>query len=155
MKSTQNKPGLGNRSRQTFLIALIVLIGVLLSTLLLAGTNTQEGGSEHEEHAHASEDTEKQHDSKETEHADEGGETHADEEQHGREVTFTQGQIEAAGITLATAGPASIQSTIQLPGEIVFNADRTAQLVPRLAGVVQAVKANLGQEVNKAMYWPR
>lgn len=149
MKSTQNKPGLGNRSRQTFLIALIVLIGVLLSTLLLAGTNTQEGGSEHEEHAHASEDTEKQHDSKETEHADEGGETHADEEQHGREVTFTQGQIEAAGITLATAGPASIQSTIQLPGEIVFNADRTAQLVPRLAGVIQAVKANLGQEVKE------
>lgn len=149
MKSTQNKPGLGNRSRQTFLIALIVLIGVLLSTLLLAGTNTQEGGSEHEEHAHASEDTEKQHDSKEAEHADEGGETHADEEQHGREVTFTQGQIEAAGITLATAGPASIQSTIQLPGEIVFNADRTAQLVPRLAGVIQAVKANLGQEVKE------
>lgn len=149
MKSTQNKPVLGNRSRQAVLIAIIVLIGVLLSTLLLAGTATQEGGSEHAEHAHASEDTDKQHDRKEAEHADEGGETHADEEQHGREVTFTQGQIEAAGITLATAGPASIQSTIQLPGEIVFNADRTAQLVPRLAGVVQAVKANLGQEVKQ------
>jgi cobalt-zinc-cadmium efflux system membrane fusion protein len=38
---------------------------------------------------------------------------------------------------------------LQLPGEIKFNEDRTAHVVPRVAGVVERVPANLGQEVKR------
>ena len=38
---------------------------------------------------------------------------------------------------------------MQLPGEIRFNEDRTAHIVPRLPGVVESVHANLGQQVKK------
>lgn len=81
-------------------------------------------------------------DAKETAHQGEEGHKEG-------EIELTEAQIKAAGITLATAQPATIQTTIELPGEIVFNADRTAHVVPRLAGVVQAVKADLGQQVKK------
>lgn len=81
---------------------------------------------------------------------DEGHEEGAEEAAHQEgEVELTEAQIEAAGITLATAQPANIQSMIQLPGEIAFNADRTAHVVPRLAGVVEAVNANLGEQVKQ------
>jgi membrane fusion protein, heavy metal efflux system len=36
-----------------------------------------------------------------------------------------------------------------MPGEVRFNEDRTAHVVPRLAGVVESVSANLGQQVKK------
>ena len=34
------------------------------------------------------------------------------------------------------AGPARIQSQLSLLGEVHYNADRTVQVVPRLAGLV-------------------
>ncbi|MCH1999883.1 efflux RND transporter periplasmic adaptor subunit, partial [Achromobacter xylosoxidans] len=46
-------------------------------------------------------------------------------------------------------GPARLETAAQFPGEIKFNADRTAHVVPRLAGVVQEVSADLGQQVRK------
>lgn len=149
MKNTSNNAGSGGRTRQVVLIAVIVVIGALLSTLILAGTVPESRDSDPGERTQASEHTDNKPDDEEARHAHESGNTSADEGQHESEVTFTEAQIQAAGITMAVAGPARIQDAIQLPGEIVFNADRTAQLVPRLAGVVQAVKANLGQEVKQ------
>ncbi|WP_448671839.1 hypothetical protein, partial [Escherichia coli] len=35
------------------------------------------------------------------------------------------------------------------PGEIRFNEDRTAHIVPRLPGIVDSVPANLGQAVKQ------
>jgi len=64
-------------------------------------------------------------------------------------VKLSDAQIKSSGVTLATAGAASIQSALQLPGEIGFNEDRTAHVVPRVAGVVEAVSANIGQIVKK------
>ncbi|MBA3903045.1 MAG: efflux transporter periplasmic adaptor subunit [Rhodocyclaceae bacterium] len=64
-------------------------------------------------------------------------------------VELADEQIRAAGITLKSAAPARIQTTFQLPGEIRFNQDRTAHVVPRVAGVVQSVSADLGQQVKK------
>ena len=59
-------------------------------------------------------------------------------------------QIAETGISLQTAGPAHIVSAVTLPGEIRFNEDKTSHVVPRLAGVVESVSANLGQQVKKA-----
>ncbi|WKB55497.1 efflux RND transporter periplasmic adaptor subunit (plasmid) [Eleftheria terrae] len=64
-------------------------------------------------------------------------------------IRLTGAQLKAAGITLATSGPARIQSSLQLPGEIRFNEDRTAHVVPRVPGVVEQVSADLGQRVRK------
>jgi cobalt-zinc-cadmium efflux system membrane fusion protein len=64
-------------------------------------------------------------------------------------VELSDAQFKAAGIKLETAAPARIRSAFQLAGEIRFNEDRTAHVVPRLSGVVESVSANLGQQVRK------
>lgn len=64
-------------------------------------------------------------------------------------VRLSKEQMAQAGIAVTAAGPASIQSGIEFPGEIRFNEDRTAHVVPRLAGVVESVPANIGQAVKK------
>ena len=64
-------------------------------------------------------------------------------------IPFTDEQVKAAGIAIDSVGPARIKTSLQLPGEIKFNEDRTAHVVPRVAGVVESVPANLGQEVKR------
>lgn len=65
------------------------------------------------------------------------------------QIAMSDAQVKAAGITVAQASSGALQSTLQLPGEIRFNEDRTAHVVPRVAGVVENVSANLGQRVRK------
>lgn len=64
-------------------------------------------------------------------------------------VELSDAQVKASGVTLETAGAAKIKSGFQLPGEIRFNADRTAHVVPRVTGIVESVPVNLGQPVKK------
>ncbi|PCE33978.1 efflux RND transporter periplasmic adaptor subunit [Burkholderia ubonensis] len=64
-------------------------------------------------------------------------------------VALSDGQIDASRIGLAKAGPAQIATPFQLPGEIKFNEDRTAHVVPRVAGIVEQVAVALGQNVAK------
>lgn len=64
-------------------------------------------------------------------------------------VAMTDAQVKAAGITVEPATAALIRSSLQLPGEIRFNEDRTAHVVPRVAGVVERVAADLGQRVRR------
>jgi cobalt-zinc-cadmium efflux system membrane fusion protein len=75
----------------------------------------------------------------------------ADKHVEGEEepVQLNAQQIAAGGIKVEAVGPASIRTTMQLSGEIKFNEDRTAHVVPRVAGVVEAVSASLGQQVKK------
>lgn len=70
------------------------------------------------------------------------------EQQEGK-VAMSDAQVKAASITLDTSAPATIRSALQFPGEIRFNEDRTAHVVPRVAGVVDSVHANLGEVVRK------
>lgn len=64
-------------------------------------------------------------------------------------IALSDVQVQAAGIQIDTAHAASIKNVQSLPGEIHFNEDRTARVVPRLAGVVETVSVNLGQTVKK------
>jgi cobalt-zinc-cadmium efflux system membrane fusion protein len=64
-------------------------------------------------------------------------------------VALSDQQIAETGISLQTARPAHIVSVVTLPGEIRFNEDKTSHVVPRLAGVVESISANLGQQVKK------
>ena len=70
------------------------------------------------------------------------------EQAEGR-VRMDEAKAKGAGIELRTAGPAKIRSILQLQGEIQFNQDRVAHVVPRLAGVVSRVAKNLGDQVKK------
>jgi cobalt-zinc-cadmium efflux system membrane fusion protein len=64
-------------------------------------------------------------------------------------IELTPEQIDNANLVMRTAGPGRIRSAVEFPGEIRFNQDRTAHVVPRVAGVVESVSANLGQRVKK------
>ncbi|MET0348994.1 MAG: efflux RND transporter periplasmic adaptor subunit [Rhizobacter sp.] len=64
-------------------------------------------------------------------------------------VAMSDAQVKAAGVVVESASAAVIRSSLQLPGEIRFNEDRTAHVVPRVAGVVERVSADLGQRVKK------
>lgn len=79
-----------------------------------------------------------------------GGQTHrfAYEQEEAR-VTMSDAQLQQAGVALAVAGPARIQSQLELLGEVRYNGDRTVQVVPRLAGLVEAVDVSAGDRVRK------
>jgi membrane fusion protein, heavy metal efflux system len=65
------------------------------------------------------------------------------------EVKLSEAQVRKANIGIEAVGQGAIQSVSQFPGEVHFNEDRTAHVVPRLAGVAEAVSANLGETVRK------
>jgi cobalt-zinc-cadmium efflux system membrane fusion protein len=102
----------------------------------------EEGG--HEKHEGESHDEEEHGD----EHGQNHGGEHGDDHKEG-EIELSAEQIKAAGITLGTARSGQINDLLSLPGEIRFNEDRTAHVVPRAVGVVEAVKVNLGEQVKK------
>jgi cobalt-zinc-cadmium efflux system membrane fusion protein len=74
---------------------------------------------------------------------------HAPPAVHADSVKLSAVQINAAGITLLKAAPQTIHTALTLPGEIRFNEDRTAQVVPLLGGTVQAVAADIGATVKR------
>lgn len=64
-------------------------------------------------------------------------------------VKLSSEQQKTSNIATQVAGPAKLLGAHQFQGEIRFNEDRTAHVVPRLAGVVDSVPAQLGQTVAK------
>jgi cobalt-zinc-cadmium efflux system membrane fusion protein len=70
------------------------------------------------------------------------------EQEEGR-VRMDDATANNAGVEVKTAGPMKIRSTLELSGEIQFNQDRVAHVVPRLAGVVVRSAKNLGDQVKK------
>ena len=85
-------------------------------------------------------------------HADESASAsgeHAEGESEEGHLTLSGEQIAAAGIQLAEARPQSINLGLPFPGEVRFDEDRTAHVVPRVPGVVESVQVNLGQSVKK------
>ena len=100
------------------------------------------GQGKHDDHAEDShEHAEESH-----AHGEASAQTHQEEE---GKVHLSDAQIEAAGIQLAAAAPAAMSSAISFPGEIRFDEDHTAHVVPRVPGVVESVQANLGQAVKR------
>jgi len=153
--------------KQKLTLAAIAAITALLAALiLLSGASKSAPADAHAEsgHDHAAEKTTKD-DHKEEGHKeakDEHGD-HKDDDEKGHnekghdekgheedgKIAFNEQQLKTAGIVLDTAAPGRIRTSLQLPGEIRFNQDRTAHVVPKVNGVVESVSANLGQQVKK------
>ena len=76
---------------------------------------------------------------------------HAGEDDHEDEkaIRLTEAQRKEFGIELATAGSGQLKIQVELPGEIVPNADRVAHVVPRVPGVVREVRKVLGDHVRR------
>ncbi len=88
--------------------------------------------------------------SADAEHAE--AEEHAGEEEHeeGEEediVRLVSSELEEFGVELRTAGPGEMHIEKTYPGEIRVNEDRYAHVTPRVTGVVESVRATLGQLV--------
>ena len=142
--NTNATPSPLSKRRTAIAVAAILALGALAAVLILrldssASTAAPQSGSGHTETA-----------------------AHADDEHHGKAangqpeehddeglIAMDAARMQAAGVKLAEASPATVRSTLQLPGEIRFNEDRTAHVVPRVAGVAESVAADLGQIVKK------
>lgn len=78
-------------------------------------------------------------------------EDHEDHEDHGDHdesvIRISDEMIEAFGIVVAPAGPGTLEQTVRLPGEVVFNADRIAHVTPTVPGIVQRVDKSVGDQV--------
>jgi len=72
-------------------------------------------------------------------------ETNANESE--KIVRLDEAAVKESGIEIATAGPGKLQVHDTLSGEIAFNSDRLAHIVPRVPGVVREVRKNLGDTV--------
>ena len=147
-------------NKQKVAIAAIIAAGLLSAGAILwrgnggagtADTHAEEAGDHgHEKggkegeagHAHGKEEghKEKSHGKEESSH---GG-----EEEKGT-LKLSSEQLRQAGIEAATASPAALQRTLKFPGEIRFDEDRTAHVVPVVAGVAQSVPVQLGEFVKK------
>jgi len=102
-----------------------------------------EGEVGHDEHAH--EEGEAGHD----DHAHEEGEGGHDE--HGHEATppVSMAALLEQGVATAIAGPGALGDALELTGEITLDPDRMGHVAPRVPGVVQSVRGNLGEEVGR------
>ncbi len=123
---------------------------------LLWSSNAEQHADAHgkdDDHGHAETQATPAKNSGEDDHDhQEGAEDEHTEAGHGEEegkLTLSAEQIKAAGIVLAPAGPRQLGTVVSFPGEIRFDEDRTAHVVPRVPGVVESVQANLGQAVRK------
>ncbi|ESH88040.1 hemolysin D [Cupriavidus sp. HPC(L)] len=137
---------MGITSKQKAAIAAILAVGTLATAaVLLTGRagSADPHGHHGDAHGHGAEQASA---AAATPAATSAADRHTD---HDAPIALTDEQIQRAGIIIETAGPATIQSGLQFPGEIRFNEDRTAHVVPRLAGVAESVPATLGEQVTK------
>lgn len=68
---------------------------------------------------------------------------------HAETLAMTAEAIANAKIGVETAGATELRTEVVLPGEIRLNEDRTAHVVPRVAGVAEKVAVELGQPVTR------
>ncbi|MGY8525351.1 efflux RND transporter periplasmic adaptor subunit [Paracidovorax citrulli] len=153
--------------KQFAAIAVIVLAGIvaIAAVMLFGGKPATDHDHSHEQEQQHARDHDHDHDhDHEAEHdpkhvaasasastPDSTSTGHASPPQHAGEaiVRLTDEQSERAAIGVEPSRPARMQSAHQFPGEIRFNDDRTAHVVPRVAGVAEAVPAAIGQQVRK------
>jgi cobalt-zinc-cadmium efflux system membrane fusion protein len=124
--------------KQKTAIAVMVVVALLLAALMLMPKLVANHGA----------DTHENHDAHGSDEAASRKDDHGADDKSGK-IALDDAQMKAAGIVVATAAPAQIRVAISLPGEIRFNEDRTAHVVPKLSGVVTAVLADLGQTVKQ------
>ena len=130
--------------KQILVTALTLTVGICVGSLWMGRTSTASTGVQtQEEQGH---DADHSNEGAAKESVDGGHEEGEAEEGH---LTLSDDQIRSAGIQLIEAKEQSISLSLPFPGEVRFDEDRTAHVVPRVPGVVESVHVNLGQTVKK------
>ena len=130
--------------KQILVTALTLTVGICVGSLWMGSTSTASTGVQtQEEQGH---DADHSNEGAAKESVDGGHEEGEAEEGH---LTLSDDQIRSAGIQLIEAKEQSISLSLPFPGEVRFDEDRTAHVVPRVPGVVESVHVNLGQTVKK------
>jgi len=139
-----------NRGRIIFISSFIVLLllaglGFLrfghYKVVVVRENAETEGHTEHEREQHIGKISEV--------HNEDIDKEESDQHTPGELVKINDLQRKKLDIKLGTAGPGKLLTTIDLPGEIVLDADHLAHIVPLLPGVVREVKKRLGQTVHQ------
>jgi len=81
------------------------------------------------------------------EHVQEKPSEQGEHDEDEKVVSISPEEMAEFNIKLKTAGPEKLETYVNLPGEIVVNADRLAHIVPRIPGIVRKVRNNLGDIV--------
>jgi cobalt-zinc-cadmium efflux system membrane fusion protein len=146
---------------QLIAMAVIVVLGLAAGAFVLKSGgegSADEGAHEEQGHTESKGHDDKEHHDAKSADAHEDAKAHGDAEHHEKDgakegeeppVALSADQVKAAGIAVEPASAGRIRTTLQMPGEVRFNEDRTAHVVPRVAGVVESVAVNLGQQVRK------
>ena len=138
------------RGKTIFISSFIVLLLVAglgflrfghYKLVVVRGDAETEEHDEHEREQHARKSAEVHNEGKDKGESDE----HTSEEI----VKIDDLQKKKLNIKLGTAGPGKLSIVIDLPGEIVLDADHLAHIVPLLPGVVREVRKKLGQTVHQ------
>jgi cobalt-zinc-cadmium efflux system membrane fusion protein len=93
-------------------------------------------------------------------HPDAAGEAHGGEnpgahaDEHGEHeaegvVELTPAAVANARLKLAAAGPATIATIVEAPGEVHLNAERVQEIRPRFPGVVRELRKRVGDAVRE------
>jgi cobalt-zinc-cadmium efflux system membrane fusion protein len=133
------------RAKQIIMLIAVALVGMLLGAAAMWWTGRMDGAATRasDEHAHEEKAGSEGHDGHNGHNHDEGEEAHGEEQI----VRLTEAQLRELGVEVATAGPGKLAAYVTLPGHVTVNADRRAQIIPRISGVIQQVMKQLGDRV--------
>jgi cobalt-zinc-cadmium efflux system membrane fusion protein len=132
------------RAKQIIILIAVALVGMLLGAAAMWWVGRMDGAATPASGKHAHEKAEsKGHDDHEGHGHREGQEAHGEEQV----VQLTDAQLQELGIEVATAGPGKLAAYVTLPGHVTLNADRRADIIPRVSGAIQQVLKQLGDRV--------
>ena len=101
-----------------------------------------------DEHLHTEDEVHENHDHDnhdESEHDD----LHTDDHSEEGLVHLSKAEMKNLGIEIVRAKPGTLKMELSFPGEIRLNADRQANVVPRISGIVKDVMKSVGDPVKK------
>ena len=105
-----------------------------------------------EEHADSEAEVHDEHDHDLHDHEEAGdGEEHPESDEHAEEglIHLSKAEMKNMGLQIAQAAPGTLTIELDVPGEIRLNADRQANIVPRLSGIVKEIMKSVGDPVRK------
>ncbi|MHC4637614.1 MAG: efflux RND transporter periplasmic adaptor subunit [Planctomycetota bacterium] len=130
--------------RKAIIIAIVLLLGIIAWII----SKSDSDHTDHDGHGHAQIEVHDEHeDEHEGEHEGEHGDEDEDAHQEGQAIELSEEQIKELGIELATAISGKIDVYMSLPGEITFNANKLAHIVPTVPGIVRQVVKDIGDTV--------
>ena len=104
---------------------------------------------DHDLHDHGESDHDDDHVGEHTHSGDEVHDDHGHDDHDDSIVKLSKEDMKKFGIEVKKVKAGEIEQHIRVPGEIVINSDSLAHIVPRVPGIAQQVKKNLGDFVKK------